>query len=145
MRFCELPADLIHSVLSAPRVLPDVLVNFVPYALVLAAFGAFVVWNGGIVLGMCIEFSATGSTLTQQFVGDKANHVPALHVPQLYYFVGFATAFGWPALVSGRGGILALGRDIYARMFGNRRYLRLTSVLRSDESNQPAETQPSPA
>ncbi|OJT13072.1 Dol-P-Glc:Glc(2)Man(9)GlcNAc(2)-PP-Dol alpha-1,2-glucosyltransferase [Trametes pubescens] len=121
------PADLIQSVLSAPRVLSDVLANFVPYALVLAAFGAFVVWNGGIVLG------------------DKANHVPALHVPQLYYFVGFATGFGWPALVSGSGGIPALGRDVYARMFGNRRYLRPTSILRSAESNHPAETQPSPA
>ena len=26
-------------------------------------------------------------------LGDKSNHVPAFHVPQIYYFVGFATAF----------------------------------------------------
>lgn len=143
MRLCELAADLIRSVLSAPRVLPDILVNFVPYALVLGAFGAFVVWNGGIVLGRRTIFPTDGSMLTRWFVGDKANHVPALHVPQLYYFVGFATAFGWPALVSGSGGIPALGRDVYARMFGNRRYMR-PYFLRSGESNHPAETQPSP-
>ncbi|KAI0828293.1 glucosyltransferase [Trametes gibbosa] len=105
------PVDLVRSVLSAPRVLPDILRNFVPYALVLITFGAFVVWNGGIVLG------------------DKANHVPAFHVPQLYYFVGFATAFGWPALVSGSGGIPALGRDVYARMFGNKRNTAATCVV----------------
>lgn len=55
-------------------------------------------------------------------VGDKSNHVPAFHVPQLYYFVGFATAFGWPALVSGKGGIVPLAHDVYARMFGSKRY-----------------------
>jgi alpha-1,2-glucosyltransferase len=37
--------------LSAPAVLADILPSFVPYTLVLAAFGGFVVWNGGIVLG----------------------------------------------------------------------------------------------
>ncbi|KAI0639061.1 glucosyltransferase [Trametes polyzona] len=105
------PVDLVWSVLSAPRVIPDILLNFVPYALVLVAFGAFVVWNGGIVLG------------------DKANHVPAFHVPQLYYFVGFATAFGWPALLSGKGGISALSRDVYARMFGNKRNTIVTGVV----------------
>ncbi|CDO75880.1 hypothetical protein BN946_scf184672.g13 [Trametes cinnabarina] len=97
------PADLIWSILSAPRVLPDILLNFVPYALVLVVFGAFVVWNGGIVLG------------------DKANHVPAFHVPQLYYFVGFATAFGWPALLSGPSGVSILLHDVFSRMFGSKR------------------------
>ena len=103
--------------------LPDILSNFVPYALVLAAFGTFVVWNGGIVLGescahICIVCSALIAVLVK---GDKANHVPAFHVPQLYYFVGFATAFGWPALLSGRGGVSALLRGIAARMFGSKR------------------------
>ena len=44
-------ADLLWSILSVPKVLPDILAPLVPYALVVAAFGAFVVWNGGIVLG----------------------------------------------------------------------------------------------
>ncbi|KAH9919109.1 glucosyltransferase [Fomitopsis serialis] len=95
-----IPADLVHSVITFPRVLLDILGAFVPYALVLAGFGAFVVWNGGIVLG------------------DKSNHVPALHIPQLYYFVGFATIMGWPALISGKGGLYALAREVWKRMFG---------------------------
>ena len=59
-------------------------------------------------------------------LGDKSNHVPAFHVPQLYYFVGFATAFGWPALVSGEDGIVSLLRNVYTRMFGNKRFVSLT-------------------
>lgn len=39
------------SLLSAPKVLLDILPNFVPYAFVLLGFGTFVFWNGGIVLG----------------------------------------------------------------------------------------------
>ncbi|KAH9836500.1 glucosyltransferase [Rhodofomes roseus] len=97
------PADLIQCIITFPGVLVDILGAFVPYALVLAGFGAFVVWNGGIVLG------------------DKSNHVPALHIPQLYYFVGFATMMGWPALISGKGGLSALARDVWNRMFGSAR------------------------
>ncbi|KZT65579.1 glycosyltransferase family 59 protein [Daedalea quercina L-15889] len=104
------PADLIHSLTSFPRVIPDLLGAFVPYALVLAGFGAFVVWNDGIVLG------------------DKSNHVPALHVPQLYYFAGFATMLGWPALISGKGGPKALVRDVWERMFGSARNSMVTVV-----------------
>ncbi|KAI8995441.1 glucosyltransferase [Trametes punicea] len=104
------PEDLMWSMLSIPRVLPVILPNFVPYALVLVAFGAFVVWNGGIVLG------------------DKANHIPAFHVPQLYYFVGFAAIFGWPALISTPGGMIALLRGVHVKMFGSRRNTVVTLV-----------------
>ncbi|KAI0932633.1 hypothetical protein AcW1_000301 [Taiwanofungus camphoratus] len=101
------PMDLVRSILSAPRILPDVLSSIVPYALVVAGFGVFIVWNGGIVLG------------------DKSNHVPVFHIPQLYYFVGFATIFGWPALVTGGEG---LAQDVCVRMFGGRRNLAITSL-----------------
>ena len=47
----QISGDLVFSVLSIPRVLLDILPNFVPYALVLGGFGGFVLWNGGIVLG----------------------------------------------------------------------------------------------
>lgn len=47
--FCA--GDLVQSIKSAPKVIFDLLPAFLPYTLVLAAFGAFVVWNGGIVLG----------------------------------------------------------------------------------------------
>lgn len=43
--------DLVSSIISFPRVLLSILGAFVPYALVLAGFGAFIMWNGGIVLG----------------------------------------------------------------------------------------------
>jgi alpha-1,2-glucosyltransferase len=46
-----LPGDVAQSVLSAPKILGDILPAFVPYTVVLTLFGAFVVWNGGIVLG----------------------------------------------------------------------------------------------
>lgn len=38
--------------LSVPKILPDILPSFVPYASVLALFAIFMKWNGGIVLGM---------------------------------------------------------------------------------------------
>ena len=44
--------DLGNCLRSVPWILLDILPSFVPYTLVLASFGAFVVWNGGIVLGM---------------------------------------------------------------------------------------------
>lgn len=40
-------------------------------------FGLFLLWNQGIV------------------IGDKMNHVVALHVPQLYYFSVFTVFFSW--------------------------------------------------
>jgi DIE2/ALG10 family len=44
--------DLVRSVLSVPQILVDILPSFIPYTLVVAAFAAFVIYNGGIVLGM---------------------------------------------------------------------------------------------
>ncbi|KAI8871239.1 hypothetical protein GQ42DRAFT_144905 [Ramicandelaber brevisporus] len=49
---------------------------------VIAAFAWFIVWNGGIVLG------------------DKSNHVAAIHLPQLFYFVSFACGIGLPYLLT---------------------------------------------
>ncbi|KAF8898454.1 glucosyltransferase [Infundibulicybe gibba] len=105
------PRDLLRSVQSAPRVLLEILPTLVPYMLVLAVFGAFVVWNGGIVLG------------------DKTNHVPSLHIPQVYYFVAFSTAFGWPVLVGGPGGIATLACDVRVRMFGSKLRTGVTAVI----------------
>jgi len=105
------PADIIRSILSVPKILPDVLPSFMPYASVMALFAAFVKWNGGIVLG------------------DKSNHIPVLHVPQLYYFLAFSTLFGWPALVSGDGGARALIREVQKRMFGGKSRTLATVTL----------------
>ncbi|KNZ79642.1 Alpha-1,2-glucosyltransferase ALG10-A [Termitomyces sp. J132] len=92
------PYDMVRSILSVPYMVADILPSSIPYMLVLAVFGGFVTWNGGIVLG------------------DKANHVPAFHVPQIYYFIAFSTAFGWPVLISGPGGPLSLAREVQQRI-----------------------------
>ena len=73
------------------------------------------VWNDG----RCHSYNISG---------DKSNHIPAFHVPQLYYFVGFATAFGWPALVSGKGGVLGLAHEVRARMFGSKKNAAVTGI-----------------
>ncbi|GAA5890757.1 hypothetical protein JCM6882_000646 [Rhodosporidiobolus microsporus] len=73
------PFSLVETVLRQPLSIIPVLAYYLP---VFAAAGAFVKWNGGIVLG------------------DKQNHVATLHVPQLYYFVGFAAAFFAPQILS---------------------------------------------
>ncbi|KIM85467.1 glycosyltransferase family 59 protein [Piloderma croceum F 1598] len=104
-------SDLIQSIMCAPKILPGILPSFIPYASVLALFLAFVKWNGGIVLG------------------DKSNHIPSLHVPQLYYFLASATIFAWPALISGDGGACTLLCDVHARMFGDKRRTMVTAAL----------------
>ncbi|KAF7310554.1 hypothetical protein HMN09_00598200 [Mycena chlorophos] len=109
MAFEATPGDFVRAILSLPNVLLDILPAFVPYAGVLAAFAAFVVWNGGIVLG------------------DKSNHIPTLHVPQVYYFFAFATAFGWPVLLSSKFGALGLAKAVGQRMFGSK--LRIVSTI----------------
>jgi alpha-1,2-glucosyltransferase len=48
----NLTGDFVHALASAPRIIQDILPSFMPYALVLLLFCAFMVWNGGIVLGM---------------------------------------------------------------------------------------------
>ncbi|KAH8997481.1 glucosyltransferase [Lactarius akahatsu] len=101
------PLDLARSVFNVPRILPDIFPALVPYTPLFASFGGFVVWNGGVVLG------------------DKSNHVPSLHIPQLYYFIAFATIMGWPALVSGEGGWKILRDEVRKRIFGSRKRVML--------------------
>ncbi|KAL7803503.1 glycosyltransferase family 59 protein [Trichoderma aethiopicum] len=52
-----------------------------PYVFVLGAFGGFVVWNGGVVLG------------------DKSNHVATIHLPQMLYIWAFFAFFSLPLLL----------------------------------------------
>lgn len=62
---------------------------------------------------------------TDKSTGDKSNHVPALHIPQLFYFYAFSAAFGWPVLLfSGVGrtaGPVGLVKEVFARMVGSPR------------------------
>jgi len=103
------PSDLLRSLLDLPKIIPDIILSSVPYLLVLVAFAAFVLWNGGIALG------------------DKSNHIPSIHIPQIYYFIDATTFFGWPVLLSYAGGPLLLIDGVRRRMFGNK-FRTLTTV-----------------
>lgn len=105
------PEDLVRSIFGLFNKLSEILPPFVPYMLVLAGFGGFVFWNGGVVLG------------------DKANHVPVMHVPQLYYFIAFATILGWPAVALAQDGPKRLMLAVIARMFGSTRRVIVTIFL----------------
>ncbi|KAF4995818.1 hypothetical protein FGRMN_4880 [Fusarium graminum] len=62
---------------------PDVRVirQIWPYVTVVVSFGAFVAWNGGVVLG------------------DKSNHVATIHLPQMLYIWPFFAFFSLPLLI----------------------------------------------
>ena len=122
-----LSADIIKIMRSMHNIPLDTLTSALPYAFDAALFVAFVIWNGGIVLGEPLVRCVLHLIFTLSFpVGDKSNHVPAMHVPQLYYFIAFASAFGWPVLLTGPGGPLALLKEVKYRMFGTRTSVRFT-------------------
>ncbi|RPA73934.1 hypothetical protein BJ508DRAFT_44221 [Ascobolus immersus RN42] len=74
--------DLLRSVISfigaALHSIPKTTALVLPYATVMAGFIAFVIWNGGIV------------------VGDKGAHPFTLHTPQVLYYTLFLTFTSWP-------------------------------------------------
>ncbi|KAJ9111310.1 hypothetical protein QFC20_002601 [Naganishia adeliensis] len=65
------------NIITRPRRAGEIIAWYVP---TIAAFGAFVIWNGGIVLG------------------HQEMHVATIHFPQLLYFLAFSTIIGWPVL-----------------------------------------------
>ncbi|KAI1426398.1 DIE2/ALG10 family-domain-containing protein [Xylaria sp. FL1777] len=80
------PIDIVLCVISlgiaAICNLSTVLRRFLwPHGVILAAFVAFVAWNGGVVLG------------------DKSNHVATLHLAQLLYIWPFFTFFSAPLFI----------------------------------------------
>jgi len=62
-------------------------------------------------------------------LGDKSNHIPQLHIPQLYYFIGFSTLMGLPVLLSAPGGPLHLAREVTSRLVGTKRRLVVNVIL----------------
>ncbi|KAG0254726.1 glucosyltransferase [Actinomortierella ambigua] len=86
------PLDVVSAVFGFLQVLlkhlGSTIVTSAPYLGLLAAFGAFVRWNGGIVLG------------------DRSNHVPHFHLVQLLYFVAFSAGMSFFVLM----GVLPIKR-----------------------------------
>ena len=77
--------------------LPRLLVDLWPSLALLVSFAAFILYNGGVVLGTCPLLNFIWQVLTR--VGDKSNHIAALHLPQLLYFFPFIVFFSWPVLL----------------------------------------------
>lgn len=69
--------------------------------MVLALFAAFVVWNGGVVLGKSPFISKTPLSASELISGkgDKSNHVATLHFPQMLYIWPFIVFFSIPLLL----------------------------------------------
>ncbi len=74
------PTAIVKSVLCH---LPALVQQLWPYLVVVLMFALFVAVNGALV------------------VGDKTNHVPCLHLPQLLYLALFTCLFSLPHLLLG--------------------------------------------
>ena len=74
-----------------------------PYILLIGFFGAFVVWNGGVVLG------------------DKSNHIATIHLPQMLYIWPYIFFFSAPLLYPNLIGLLSLGMPYPLRRMFQRR------------------------
>jgi alpha-1,2-glucosyltransferase len=61
--------------------IPAVVMSTWQYVIVIAAFGLFVLWNGGVVLG------------------DKANHVATIHLAQMLYIWPYIFFFSFPVIL----------------------------------------------
>ncbi|PYI08170.1 phospholipase D/nuclease [Aspergillus sclerotiicarbonarius CBS 121057] len=72
----------VSLVLVAVNNLGSVISSAVPYLIILAGFGGFVLWNGGVVLG------------------HKEFHTAGLHLPQMLYIWPYFVFFSWPLLLS---------------------------------------------
>ncbi|KAF1350865.1 alpha-2-glucosyltransferase Alg10 [Delphinella strobiligena] len=69
---------LVLRTITMPQRLLRLVRLVLPYVTLLALFGGFVIWNGGVVLG------------------DKSNHVATLHLPQMLYIWPYITFFSFP-------------------------------------------------
>ena len=70
-----------HGLTSFVKFIVGTCIGLLPYATVGLTFLAFVIWNKGIV------------------IGDRAAHVPTIHIPQLLYFSVFLFCFLWPYMI----------------------------------------------
>ncbi|KAJ3558843.1 hypothetical protein NPX13_g9632 [Xylaria arbuscula] len=107
------PIDVILCVLSigiaAVSNLPTILRKILwPHGIVLAAFGGFVAWNGGVVLG------------------DKSNHVATIHLAQLLYIWPFFAFFSAPLFIPQ---LLNLAFMMYQAMTYGLRQKSLTGLV----------------
>ncbi|GKZ36843.1 glucosyltransferase [Aspergillus brasiliensis] len=87
----------VSLVVVAMNNLGSVISSALPYLLILAGFGGFVLWNDGVVLGRSIGRVAS-ARLTA--AGHKEYHTAGLHLPQMLYIWPYFVFFSWPLLLS---------------------------------------------
>ncbi|KAL9931944.1 hypothetical protein V8E36_009259 [Tilletia maclaganii] len=98
------------TTLSKAQALGDVSILVATYLPVVLAFAGFLAWNGSIVLG------------------DKTNHVAALHFPQLLYFAAFTVIFGWAAIASTASSPTSLITRTFSHRLGGWKQLLVSSA-----------------
>jgi alpha-1,2-glucosyltransferase len=64
-----------------PTQLVSLILSAIPHLIVIAAFAAFIIINGSVVLG------------------DKTNHVATLNLPQMLYIWPYFVFFSWPMIL----------------------------------------------
>ena len=93
--------DLARSVFNVPRILPDIFPALVPYTPLLASFGGFVVWNGGVVLGafnaLPCSLAATEPSFSRRQVESRAvaPHSTVVLLPRVCDDNGLACSGQW--------------------------------------------------
>lgn len=115
--FVQSPLQLIQALTGFIQILlskfTKVITISLPYVGLLTGFAAFVKWNGGIVLGkrfttyicyvhlfICLGcFTYPLLTLAHLVIGDRSNHIPSLHVVQLFYFAAFSAGMSMFAIL----------------------------------------------
>ncbi len=74
-----------------------VLAFLIPYIFLLTAFGGFVLWNGGVVLGKRMN-ALPSQTLANPFQGHKEFHTVSIHLPQMLYIWPNFMFFSFPLI-----------------------------------------------
>lgn len=75
------------------------LASVVPHLIILGAFGGFVLWNNGVVMGKLLPASRYSILGNLRPPGHKEFHTAGLHLPQLLYIWPYFMFFSWPLLI----------------------------------------------
>ncbi|KAJ5133349.1 Dol-P-Glc:Glc(2)Man(9)GlcNAc(2)-PP-Dol alpha-1-2-glucosyltransferase [Penicillium atrosanguineum] len=70
-----------------------------PHIIILGAFGAFVLWNDGVVLGKLANYWHQNSQIDIVEIGHKEFHTAGIHLAQMLYIWPYFVFFSWPILI----------------------------------------------
>jgi hypothetical protein len=79
----------------------SIVASVIPHIIILGAFGAFVLWNDGVVLGKFIKTFCRGSEIDKLMIhdtGHKEFHTAGIHLAQMLYIWPYFVFFSWPIL-----------------------------------------------